>query len=86
MQIKPKGDGRLIAKTTCVEATDGNNNLTAARLRLFASKAAADAATLGAADGADSEILRLNIDSASYAAGNATPALEVLTDMRRTSS
>jgi hypothetical protein len=65
---------------------NGNNNLTQARLRIFEDKAAADAATLGAADGADSELLRLFIDLADYAAGAAAPTIQVLANMRRTSA
>lgn len=61
-----------------------NNQLQSARLRVFASKAAADAATLGAADGADGELLRLVFDVANYvAAPTSTPANVVLQNARR---
>lgn len=65
---------------------DGDNNLVSARLRIFATKALADAAALGAVDGADGELLRLNIDLASYTAGNQTPNIQRLVSMRRTSA
>jgi len=61
---------------------DADNNLTTARLRAFASEALASAATLGAADGADGELRRFDV-SASYANGNASPTIKVLTDMVR---
>lgn len=63
-----------------------NNNMTSARLRIFATAADAAAATMGAADGADGEILRLFFDSATYNAGNATASPEVLANFLRTSS
>lgn len=65
---------------------NSNNNLTSARLRIFKDKVDADAATLGAADAADGELLRLNVDLASYVAGSVTVSPEVLASMRRTSA
>lgn len=62
-----------------------NNNLTTCRLRIFATKALADASTLGASDDADGELLRLNVDLANYMAGSLTAVPEVLTSIRRTS-
>lgn len=67
-------------------AHNANNSLTAARLRVFGNKAAADAATLGAADDDNGEILRLKVDSAGYSGVSAAVALEVLSNLRRTSS
>lgn len=63
---------------------NSNNNLTSARLRIFANKAAADAATLGAADGADGEIIRLNFDVANYTNGTTTAVPEILINALRT--
>jgi len=63
-----------------------NNNLISSRLRIFPSKALADAATMGAADAADGEILRLFFDNASYTAGNAAATVQILTNFVRTSS
>lgn len=65
---------------------DSNNQLTAARLRIFADKATADAATLGAADGADGELIRLFIDSAIYNAGSLAAVPTVLAALRRTAA
>jgi hypothetical protein len=65
---------------------DLNNQLTAARLRIFGDKAAADAATLGAADGADGELLRLFVDAATYNAGSLSAVPTVLAAIRRTSA
>lgn len=64
---------------------DADNNLTAARLRAFASSGLASAATLGAADGADGEFRKFDI-AASYTNGNASPTIKVLTDMVRVTS
>ena len=62
-----------------------NNQLQSARLRVFATKAAADAATLGAADGADGELFRLVFDVANYiAAPTSSPNNDVLQNARRT--
>ena len=61
---------------------DADNNLIGARLRAFGSSALANAATLGAADGADGELKRFDV-TANYVNGNATPTVKVLTDMVR---
>ena len=52
---------------------DSNGVMTAGRVRVFASSAAASGATLGAANGADSEIARVDV-TASAVAGKAYPA------------
>ena len=52
---------------------DSNGVMTAGRVRVFASSAAASGATLGAANGADSEVARVDI-TASAVAGKAYPA------------
>lgn len=55
-----------------------NNQLTSARLRIFASAAARAAATPGAADGADGELKRIDM-TGSYVAGNQSPpSIDVL--------
>ncbi len=63
-----------------------DNQLTTARLRVFATDAAVAAATMGALDGADGELLRLNVDVASYQPGNANASPAILTNMRRSRS
>ena len=65
---------------------NGNNNLTTCRLRVFATAAEASAATLGAADGADGEILRSTFDSTNYVSGSLTAVPEVLANFVRTVS
>lgn len=65
---------------------DGDNNLTSARARIFATAAAEAAATNGAADGADGELVRLNVNVATYAAGNQTPTIRRLLNMSRSSA
>ena len=52
---------------------DTNGVMTAGRVRVFASSAAASGATLGAANGADSEIARVDV-TASAVAGKAYPS------------
>ena len=52
---------------------DSNGVMTAGRVRVFASSAAASGATLGAANGADSEIARVDV-TASAVTGKAYPA------------
>lgn len=61
-----------------------SNNLISCRLRVFATAAQAAAATLGAADGADGEILRTTFDSANYVAGSLTATPQVLANFLRT--
>jgi len=63
-----------------------DNNLTSARLRIFATANAATAATNGAPDGADGELLRLNFDLADYGDGSIATVPKILKNALRTSS
>lgn len=65
---------------------DANNQLTSARLRVFADGTDISLVTLGAADGADGELIRLNVDAAQYNAGSLSAVPTILANMRRGAS
>lgn len=63
-----------------------NNNLTTCRLRIFATAVDASSATLGAADGADGEIMRATFDATNYVPGSLSAVPELLANFLRTVS